>query len=264
MSKQHALVAVIFSVISLTLAAAPLPRLSTILEPGILVQVRAEGRQTAISSGQSALSGATWLSPASFAAVRAALEAEKPGLRVEAVFLLARQQPSDPAREMAALLRQLASISTLEGIQYWSASRKTWRTFFAESYRIDSLERRARLPDLMPDGLQPGLGFLAFQRDLSFGSNVYNYEYILRGDASITVTQTNLTPMSYGLIPLLGSGGLRTRILVIPADEGIVFYVASAATVARIPILSGRLEDSFSNRAAAFFSWFEKGFPKGP
>ncbi len=251
-----------FFAISLTLAAAPYPRLSSLLEAGVLAQVRAEGRVTAISSGQTALAGAGWLSQPGFAPIKLALEAEKPGLRVEAVFVLARPQASDPARERASLLRQITSISTLEGIQYWSASRKRWRTFFAESYRVDSLENRIRLPDLRPDGQQPGFAFLAFQRDLSFGSNVYSYEYDFREDGSIMVTQTNLTPMSYGLIPMLGAGSLRTRILVIPADEGIVFYVASAATVARIPILSGRLEDSFSNRAAAFFSWFEKGFPK--
>ena len=109
----------------------------------------------------------------------------------------------------------------------------------------------------LPGGLPASESIFAFQRDLSFGSNTYRYDYAAYPE-SILVDMRNLTRMSYGIVPMIGPEGLRTRLLVIPAAEGIVYY-AESDTAAGGP-LRGRVGESFANRAEALFKWFSGAF----
>jgi hypothetical protein len=195
----------------------------------------------------------------SAAAIRDAFAAEKPGILVETVFVLARSAPPDAAaraRELAGILGLLRSFTSLEGIQYYSASHGSMQTLYAESYRIDAPDTRLRLDD--PPAPAPSAAFpeetlYAFQRDLSFGANVYRYVFRSLADAA-SAEITNLTRMHYGIIPLVGPEGLKMRLLVVQASDGIVFYVASGSASAGI--FRARLQESFSNRATALFNWF--------
>jgi hypothetical protein len=191
--------------------------------------------------------------------IRKAFENENPSLVVEAVFALQRPKPASAIAaqaELASVYGILRSLGSLEGIEYYSASRKKMRTFYAESYIIDGPESKVRLPD--PKA--PSAGAIpqsetvyAFQRDLSFGANRYRYEYAAFSDA-IRLSSSNLTKMSYGIVPVAAPGELSTRLLVIQADDAILFYVASGAKAPGL--FSGKLEDSFANRAEALFRWF--------
>jgi hypothetical protein len=191
--------------------------------------------------------------------VRAGISADEPGMLVESAFFLPRPAPADqPGRlsELAGIYGLLRSISSLEGIQYFSVTHGSMRTLFVESYRIDGPETKRRLPDLP----RPSAGSLpiaetlyAFQRDLSLGSNTYRYE--LEGSTVGALAEiTNLTRMSYGILPLVAPGGLKMRLLVLPASDGIIFYAESDA--ASPGPFRSRLEESFANRAAALFAWF--------
>ena len=97
----------------------------------------------------------------------------------------------------------------------------------------------------------------AFQRDLSFGANTYRYDYATFPGA-VSVKSSNLTRMSYGFVPVLPPNGLATRLLVIQADDGILFYAVSGASAPGI--FRGKLEESFANRAEALFRWFSAKF----
>ena len=65
---------------------------------------------------------------------------------------------------------------------------------------------------------------------------------------------SNLTRMSYGIVPVLAPGALATRLLVIQAEDAILFYAVSGASAPGI--FTGKLEESFFNRAEALFRWF--------
>ena len=196
--------------------------------------------------------------------LRAAIAGDKPAILVETVFILARPAPADAEGrkvELARIHGILRSFSSLEGIQYWSASRKTMRTLYAESYRIDGPETRNRLVDLsapLPSAIPAQESAFAFQRDLSFGANVYSYVFSAPSGAAV-MEMTNLTRMSYGLIPLVAPKALKTRLLVVPASDGIIFYAESDSSSAAGPFRS-RLEESFSNRASALFGWFSSRY----
>lgn len=199
------------------------------------------------------------------AVLKAAIASSKSSILVETLFSLARPRPQDSAAaaaELAGIYGYLRSVGSLQGIEYWSASRNELRTFYAESYRIESPESRKKISDPpapLPGKIPAAESFFAFQRDLSFGSNVYRYDYSFSED-NFLVTQTNLTRMNYGLVPVMAAGALSTRLFLIRAEDAIVFYAESGAEAPGI--FKGKLEVSFSNRAEALFRWFESKMGK--
>jgi hypothetical protein len=219
-------------------------------------EATAKGKAVRVSQG-----GLPTLLPSHPAAeaFRAAISAEKPGVLVEAAFVLPRKlSPASgaAAAELASIYGLLGSLGSLEGIQYWSASRNTWRTFYAESYRVDGPDTKRRLadpPPPRPGAIPSSESVFAFQRDLSFGANLYRYEFRSFAEAA-SLESTNLTRMSYGIVPVLAPEALRTRVLVLQARDALVFYAASGANAPGI--FRGKLEESFGNRAEALFRWF--------
>jgi hypothetical protein len=191
--------------------------------------------------------------------IRAAVAADKPGILVETVFFLPRPAPADPLdrqTELARIYGLLRSFSTLEGIQYYSVTHKSMRVLYAESYRIDGPETKLRLPDPpvpLPAEMPAEETLFAFQKDLSFGANTYSYAFKAYPDA-VSTEMTNLTRLTYGILPLVAPKALKTRLLVIPASDGIVFYTESDS-VSPGPFRA-RLAESFANRATALFAWF--------
>jgi hypothetical protein len=226
----------------------PASAYAELVKSGSLVQTAPEGRGPVLLPTHAAS-----------ASIRAALAAEKPNLIVEALYLYRRPRPADPQAELRSLYGTLLSISSLEGIQYWSASRQKMRTFYAESYRIDDPKAKRRLPDLTPPATGPLPGTAtcyALQRDLTFGSNVYRYDYVTSPDG-ILLESTNMTSMNYLAMPLMAPGGLKVRLLVVQTDEAILFYVASGANAPSLGIIRDKVEESITNRAIALYKWFE-------
>jgi hypothetical protein len=255
MRTENRALVIALALVALSAGAEGLKNASTICAP-YYDEMLSKGRAERMSGG-----GRAQLLPADPASerIRAAILADKPGILVETAFFLPRTSAlGEEARraELAHISGVLRSISTLEGIQYYSVSHKGMRTLYAESYRIDSPDTKKRLadpPEPKPAEMPIEESFYAFQRDLSFGSNVY--AYIIRGQGgSVSADMTNLTRLSVGIIPMVAPGALKTRLLVLPATEGILFYAESDTPSAGI--FQSRLEESFANRAVALFSWF--------
>ncbi|MDR1585846.1 MAG: hypothetical protein LBS57_00170 [Treponema sp.] len=157
--------------------------------------------------------------------------------------------------ERAELFNQVLALSTLSGIQYYSASRGVMRTFYESSRVIDGPDKKQPLPDPSYASPPARLTLFARQKDLTFGDNVYQYEYISYSDAFVFIQQ-NLTPMTAGIIPAVGKNKLRTVVAVIDCGDSLLIYSASMAKTAALPGMSERIGNSFTNRAAAILKWF--------
>jgi len=224
-------------------------------------EVLAKGKAVRTGSGPSLA-----LLPANVSAegIRAEVAAEKPSVVVETVFALPRARAADPngrKAELAAIYGLMRSFGTLQGIEYYSVSHKAMRVLYVESYRIDDEVKRARLPDPAApaaDSIPASETILAFQKDQSLGANVYRYSFRSLPD-SVLVEAINLTRMSYGIVPMVAPGGFKTRIIVIAADDAIVFYAASTSDAPGI--IRSRLGESLANRAEAMFRWFSAKYP---
>jgi len=157
--------------------------------------------------------------------------------------------------ELTALYNELLKLSSLTGIQYYSASRDSMRIFYESSFIVDGPSSRNRIPD--PHHARPPgeLTLYARQRDSTFGENNYQYNYYLYPGLMI-FTQENLNTLTYGILPLISRNNLRSVVALIDTDDHIVVYAASMARAASFPGVRERISNSFSNRAEAVFLWF--------
>jgi hypothetical protein len=180
-----------------------------------------------------------------------------PSVMVETLYLY--KKPAGfgdwtPA-EQADLYNQALALSTLAGLQYYSASRGAMRTFYETSTVIDSPSGKKPQGDPLYAAPPAQLTIYARQRDLTFGDNIYKYDYhIIPG--AIVFIQENLTSMTAGIIPAVGKNKLRSTVAVIDAGNYLLVYAASMAKAAALPGIRDRIGNSFSNRAEAILTWF--------
>ena len=244
--------------------AAPL---SSFLPPATLAKPLPETGLRATSTGKSAAPAIMPVHPAS-GALQKALAEENPDVVVEALFSWNKPDRSDPEAELLTLYNIFRSIGSLEGIEYWSASRNTMRLFYEISHLISGPDDTERLPDTWLPAIPLHRETLfARQKDLSFGDNHYQI-FLEAGTDHVSITTSNLTTMRYGIIPVAAPGRLNVRVLAINADDAVLFYAVSSAKAAVLPGVRGKLENSFGNRAAALYAWFvrnaERAWPRIP
>ena len=157
--------------------------------------------------------------------------------------------------EEARLYNGILALSTLAGLQYYSASRGVMRTFYETSSVIDGQSTKRPLPDPVYTRPPARLTILARQKDLTFGDNIYQYDYYSESGALIFIQQ-NLTPLSYGIIPAISKNKLRSVAAVLDAGNYLLVYIASMSKAASIPGMKERIGNSFANRSEAIFNWF--------
>lgn len=184
-------------------------------------------------------------------------------LRFEAVGVLARParyadpktRPSED-EDRAKIAGILNAVGGMQGLDYWSASRNTWRTLYERSYRVASPESAERLPDLPEPaaGAVPSAwSYFAFQKDLTFGENVYRYELTSDPDG-FTTTSSNETPMKVLFVTAVAPGDMKATLAILPARDGILVYAIT--TMKAMEALKRKAFDSVGNRAYALFWWF--------
>jgi hypothetical protein len=187
----------------------------------------------------------------------------EPTLAVETLYLYKKPNSAVVWNEnmRTALFNQMTALSTLAGIEYFSATRNAMRTFYEYSSVIDSPSSKKTLPDPVFDKLPAQYALFARQKDLTFGDNVYRYEYKAT-DSALFFIQENMTSLSYGIIPAVGKNKLRSILAVIDCGDSLLIYAVSMAKTASIPGMTDKIGNSFRNRADAVYKWFTSGADK--
>jgi hypothetical protein len=187
----------------------------------------------------------------------------EPTLAVETLYLYKKPNSAviwnDGLR--TALFNQMTAISTLAGIEYFSATRNAMRTFYEYSSVIDGQSTKKPLPDPVFDKPPALYTLFARQKDLTFGDNIYRYEYKTTGGALFFI-QENMTSMNYGIIPAVGKNKLRSVLAVIDCGDSLLIYAVSMAKAASVPGMTDRIGNSFKNRTDAVYIWFVSGADK--
>lgn len=163
-------------------------------------------------------------------------------------------------RGLLSLYNTLRSISTMEGIEYFSASRNRMRTLFRESYVVDSPEGKQQLPDPLVDHMPAYSKIYIYQHDLTFGKNINSVEYFAYDDHLIMKTR-NLTPMRYFFIPMVKAGNIINYFIFIPQEKDLLIYGLSSVHSLTFFGLEKRKEASFYNRIKAISSWLLATLP---
>jgi hypothetical protein len=130
------------------------------------------------------------------------------------------------------------------------------RVFYESSTVIDDPARKKPLPDPSFTVLPHSHVLYAQQKDLTFGDNIYRFEYRTGADI-IFFSQENLSSMSAGIIPAIGKNKFRTVMAVIDTGDTLLVYAAAMAKTASIPGMGDRIGSSFTNRIKAILKWFK-------
>lgn len=180
---------------------------------------------------------------------------------VETVYLIPWEEISDSITGLGKgdfslkIYNILRSVSTLEGIEYYSASRERMRTLFAECWAIRGPENPERIPDPLVGSIPRRDSIFIHQKDLTFGKNISRIDF-QNSDSNMRMGIVNLTTMTYMLFPIVGKENMSMQILVVPSREGILFYGLNTVKVLDLPIFYKKMESSFTNRMIALFHWF--------
>jgi hypothetical protein len=183
------------------------------------------------------------------------IESLNPGIMVESLYLYKKPLYSVGVPQKTGLYNQLLAISTLTGIQYYSASRQTMRTLFEYSRVIDGPETKNVLPDPVYSVPPAELAIYSRQKDLTFGDNIYRYNYA-SAQNGIFFVQENVTSLNVSLVQAIGKGNLRSVMAVFDCGDVLLIYIASMARAVSVPGMGERIGTSFSNRAEAILKWF--------
>lgn len=190
--------------------------------------------------------------------ISALIEELKPSILIESLFLY--EKPHDTAwtrAEQTKVYNGTLALSTLAGLQYYSVSHKAMRTFYETSQVIDNPSSKKPLKDPFYTNPPAELTVYAQQKDLTFGDNMYQYDYYVYDNALVFIQQ-NLTSLSAGIVPAVGKNKLRSMVAVIDAGKYLLVYAASCAKTVSLPGMKDRIGQSFSNRAVAVLGWFSQ------
>lgn len=188
--------------------------------------------------------------------IRTALEELDPSIGVEVLFLRPGFEEGGSTEIDLRTYNILRSISTMEGIEYYSASRERMRTLFYESYVISSPDSRERQPDPLLSSIPAESSIFVYQRDSSFARNVYEIRYTVE-PGEVWVSMENLTPLLYrGLVPALGKSALQIHLVVRPIGDYLLFYGNAGTDPIGLLGMEERAGTSFYNRLVALANWF--------
>jgi len=185
----------------------------------------------------------------------AALMANRPStLAAEAFFLMDTPAGWTPQNAGAKLFHALTAVSTMKNLQVYSVSLQKMETFIFDAYRVGSLSKQDRLPDPAPTDAKTD--FTLFENEEQTGEGFLRYTFSAE-PGWYQVTQTNLTGLNYGIIPLVAPRDLFTAVFVVPGNDHILVYGATGAKTLSLFGLERTRTASLYNRMKALVTWFQ-------
>jgi len=184
-----------------------------------------------------------------------------PSIIIEGASLYKKPEGSGnwTPEEKTKLFNGIVALSSLQGLLYYSPSRKKPWLLYEISHIIESPKNKNALPDPVfnEKNLPASLTLYALQKDKTFGENIYKNDFTLYNH-EIIVVQENRTRMFYKILPVLSPGSLRSVISIIDAGDYILIYMTSMADAISFPGLKARIGASFTARLEAILEWFKE------
>lgn len=166
--------------------------------------------------------------------------------------------PVSSKKAQLELYNVLRSVSSMQGIEYYSVTYGRMRELFSESYVITDAKARTPVTDPLLSSVPLNDELLIMQKDTTFGENLYRAKYMTSdSDEAILLNIVNETTLRFNFLPIFEPSKLFTSMLIIPTSDSILFYGVITAKVPPIPFIKSRFQESLINRLMALRSWFE-------
>ena len=151
----------------------------------------------------------------------------------------------------------LRSLSTLEGIKYYS-SKKKWETLYKEAYCIAGPKDRKKVPD-DTSGSADGKVIYCMQNDNSFGKINYKIEYRQTAQ-EISAIFTNTTGLFIGPIKGIAEDNLKISVVTVDCGSEMMVYLLVKANFPAIGFLEDSMKESLGSRLEALYKWMISKF----
>ena len=161
-------------------------------------------------------------------------------------------------KSMSEISKILRSVSTMEGLQYYSNGDKRWETLYHRACFIDNPKDQTPLSD-DTEGSADGKDFYFMQEDNSLGKCIYKIHYI-ETDNEIAACFLLCEPIKVAFINAVKSENLCINIVVSrnnTENNDLTVIMKVQAKYQNIPMLEDRMNRSFASRIEAIYGWFE-------
>lgn len=188
---------------------------------------------------------------------------EKMGFAEEKLYRLPKSEIENKnviALDTSTVSKIMRSISKMQGMQYFSRSRKSWDELYSQAFRVENPDSKnfSAAPDLN-EGDANGLEIFAFLNDHTFGESVYKISYKQNQDALLMLME-NYSALTYGPVKAVKPGDLKMGVCIIDCGDEFLFYIGNYAEFKMISALKKRLNNSFEARLEAIYNWFKNQF----
>ncbi|MDC7241841.1 MAG: hypothetical protein PQJ50_15920 [Spirochaetales bacterium] len=162
----------------------------------------------------------------------------------------------EPEDMMLHILQSISQVSTMEGIKYWSGSRREMYPYLEEAFVVEKRKSSRQVDDPVFSSLpsEPQT-YSVYQKDTTFGKAWYDVTFTV-SDEAIRLSMVNSTTIRYKLFPVLRSERLHIEMVIIPGDEELLFYSMAAFKIGETFGITLRLDQSFDHRMSSLQTWF--------
>lgn len=188
---------------------------------------------------------------------------EKMGFAEEKLYRLPKSEIENKnaaALDTNTASKIMRSVSKMQGMQYFSRSRKSWDELYSQAFRVENPDSKdfSAAPDLN-EGDANGLEIFAFLNDHTFGESVYKISY-KQNQNEFLMLMENYSALTYGPVKAVKPGDLKMCVCVVDCGDEFLFYIGNYAEFKMISALKKRLNNSFEARLEAIYNWFKKQF----
>ena len=194
--------------------------------------------------------------------VKSLFQGRQTTMAAEALFVIPVPDLGNSSAQTQKLFDAMTAVSTMKGLQVYSNSLKRMETFIFNAYRVGALVKSDRQPD--PDYVegQNSVTFPMYQREEQTGQSFSQYTWS-RQPGWYQVTQTNLTSLNYGFIPLVSPHDLLTSVYVVPFHGKVLVYGITVAKTFDFFGIERSKNDSLYTRMKALVTWFSNNLNAG-
>ena len=188
---------------------------------------------------------------------------DKPNFTIESIYRLEKSKQEFSGEniekiifEDANIKKILRSISKMEGIEYYSNSRKRTEVLYSKAYTVNNPTERKKVEDNFNYLENP---IYVLLDDKSFGE----YLSVINNDSKgfeNCFEYLNIDNINYGIIKAVEPNNMQVFLDVINCEDEIIVYVFIQSKMDVPAIFKSKIYDSFVARTDALFEWFKKSW----
>ena len=156
-------------------------------------------------------------------------------------------------KELTEIAKILHSVSSLEGIQYYSNTHGEWETLYHKAGYIENPNNQKFLPDSYYSGTDKT--YYCLLEDNSLGKCVFKIDY-LENSSAINAKFIIVNPITFMGITGISPNNLDIQLNVKKYENTLQFVIQIVAKYQTISFLESKLEKSLNARLDALYKWF--------